>query len=194
MASTYWGLWCTAFVHQERCRAGLLNELAAMTRQKSTVTPTERWRPTQCNKSKSCQKCDSAACRHKVPLLGSKYVPKLSSWLCDRRQCSMGRKGFRITPVLRRTRHSVWDRVAVPTVVSSMDKCPNYETHCSTSAYGIGRNKVPKFNNFGVRVLLLVHSRKLILLCDVQEIVLSYIMTCRRKVALEINNSNSAGN
>ena len=140
-----------AFVHQARCRAGLFNELA-MTRKKNTVTPIELWRPTQCNNRKCCHTCDCGAGRQKVPLLGSKCVPKLSSWLCDRRQCSMGRKGFSITPVLRRTLHSVWDRVAVPTAVSSTDKCPSYETQCIISAYGIDRNEAAKFNNFGVTV------------------------------------------
>ena len=54
VASTSWGLWCMAFVHQARCRAGLFNELA-MTRKKNTVTPIELWRPTQCSNRKSCQ-------------------------------------------------------------------------------------------------------------------------------------------
>ena len=101
---------------------------------------------------KYCQTCGCDAGRQKVPLLGSKCVPKLSSWLCDSRQCSMRRKGFIITPVLGRTLHSVWDRVAVPTVVSSTDKCRNYETQYTVSAYGIDRKEAANFNNFGVTV------------------------------------------
>ena len=67
-----------AFVHQAMCRAGMFNELAK-TRKKNPVTPKELWGPTECNNRKSCQTCDCDAGRQKVPLLGSKCVPKLSS-------------------------------------------------------------------------------------------------------------------
>jgi len=62
------------------------------------------------------------------------------------------------------------------------------------SAFGIGRNEAAKFNDFGVTVLLLAHSRKFTLLCDAQGTLLSYIMTCRRKVVFEINYNNNARN
>jgi hypothetical protein len=68
------------------------------------------------------------------------------------------------------------------------------ELRRSISACGIGRNEATKFNNFGVTVLLLAHSRKFILLCDVQGTLLSYIMTCRRKVVIEKNSSNNVIN
>ena len=64
----------------------------------------------------------------------------------------MGTKGFSIIPILPRTLHSVWDRLVVPTVVSSTDKCRNYETQYIIPAYGVDRNEAAKFNNFGVTV------------------------------------------
>jgi len=75
-----------------------------------------------------------------------------------------------------------------------MDKCPNYETQYIGVWYR-QKQRTNKLNNFGVTVLLLAHSRKFILLCDVQGILLSYIMPCRRKVVIEKkNSSNTASN